>query len=101
VHVVADNQVGVHNLALAAGTVEVVQFGQDADQVEVIQISGADPVYFTTDDSTPSVPSAGAPSACYSTLAPLLPVLLDPRTWRATSIRLICASAAVVSVVRA
>jgi hypothetical protein len=98
---VAANQVGVHNLALSAGVVEVVQFGQDVDQVEVTQISGSDPIYFTTDGSTPAVPSAGAASACFSTLAPLLPVLLDPRTWQATSIRLVCASAASVSVVRA
>jgi len=100
-HVVADNQVGVHNLALEAGVVEIVQFGQDIDQVEVTQISGEDPVYFTTDGSTPAVPAAGAASACYSTLGVMLPVLLDPRTWQSTSIRLVSASAAAVSVVRA
>lgn len=100
-HVVADNQVGVHNLALEAGVVEVVQFGKDVDQVEVTQLSGDDPVYFTTNGSTPAVPTAGEVSACYSTLAPMLPVLLDPGTWKATSIRLVSESAAVVSVVRA
>lgn len=101
VHDVAANQVGVHNLALSADTVEIVQFTDDVEQVEVTQISGDEPVYFTTDDSTPAVPAAGAASACYSTLAPMQPVLLDPRTWQATSVSLVCAAAAVVSVVRA
>jgi hypothetical protein len=101
VHVIPDGQVGVHNLALSANTVEVVQFGQDVDQVEVIQISGSAPVYFTTDGSTPTVPANGAASACYSTIAAMVSVQLDPRTWQATSIGLISASSATVSVVRA
>lgn len=97
---VAVNQVGVHNLALSAGVEEIVQFSEDVEEVEVVQITGASPVYFTTDGTAAAVPAAGAATACYSTIAALAPVALDPDTWTSTSIRLICAAAATVSVVR-
>lgn len=100
-YTVSVGHVGVHNVAMSAGVVDTVTFPEDVDQVEVTQISGSAPVYFTTNESTPTVPSAGASSACYSTLTTMAPVTLDPRTWRATSIKLICAAAATVSVVRA
>lgn len=100
-HSVAGAQVGVHNLALSAGVEEIVQFSEDVEQVEVTQVTGAAPVYFSTDGSAAEVPTAGAPSACYSTLTTLAPVALDPRTWQSTSIRLICSASATVSVVRA
>lgn len=98
---VANSQVGVHNLALSAGVEEIVEFGEDVDQVEVTQITGSAPVYFTTNDTAASVPAAGVATACYSTITTLAPVELDPRTYQSTRIRLISSAAATVSVVRA
>lgn len=98
---VAVSQVGVHNLALSAGVEEIVQFGEDVENVEITQITGSAPVYFTTNNAAATVPANGAASACYSTLTTMAPVSLDPNTWQSTSIRLICAAAATVSVVRA
>lgn len=99
-HSVAQNQVAVHRLALAANTEEIVQFAEDLDQVEVVQISGTDPVYFSTNGQAAAIPADGAASHCYSTVQPLVSVALDPRRSTATQVRLICATAAVVSVTR-
>jgi hypothetical protein len=101
-HSVAANQVAIHELALTISTEEIVQFADDLDRVSVVQISGAEPVYFTTDRTAATVPAAGAASACYATLTALEPVVVDPRSHGAspTQIRLISAAAAVVAVFR-
>jgi hypothetical protein len=100
-YTVSVGHVGVHNVAMSAGVVDTVVFPEDVSHVEITQVTGSSPVYFTTDESTPAVPAAGESTACYSTLTTMAPVALDPRTWQATSIKLICAAAATVSVVRA
>lgn len=54
VHKVGRGEVGVHELALAANTVDAVEFSSDLTRVEVVKDSGA-AIYFTIDGSEPSI----------------------------------------------
>jgi hypothetical protein len=51
---VAAGEVGVHDKALIASTVDTVTFDRDCDEVEVLA-EGSGNVYFTVDGSTPTV----------------------------------------------
>ena len=53
-YAVAASEVGVHDKALVAATVDTVTFDRDCDEVEVIA-DGAAAVYFTVDGSAPTV----------------------------------------------
>ncbi len=59
-YVVANNEVGAHAKTLVAATVDTVTFtDRDAEVVEVVNISGADAIYFTTDGAAPIVAGNG------------------------------------------
>lgn len=82
-----------HAKTLAAGVVDVVDFGRNIDLVEVVVESGTAPVYFTVDGSTPTV--AGSRTwAAFVGQGVRLPVPEEV----ATTVRLISAASAVYSV---
>jgi hypothetical protein len=97
-HAVAAGAVAVHRFTLTANTEDVVTFADDADQVEILVLSGAEPVFVTIDGSAATVDG----SHCYLVAAGQSLTLDVPRqATTGPSVSLISAASAVVSVMRA
>lgn len=94
---VTSAQVGRHGISMAASVVDTVEFAVDCEFVEVTQLTGSAPVYFTVDGTTPTVGGANT----YSTLTTMAPVAVSPPSAFATAVKLISAATATVSVVKA
>lgn len=96
---VPTGHIGVHEIPMAADVEDVVVFGGDAPSsydlnlVEVVVVSGTAPVYFRFGTGPATVKG----SDCWSA-APGTGVQVSPPTSGDTTVRLICAAAAVVSV---
>lgn len=95
-YTVAEGKVGAHAKTLVADTADSVTFADDLPAVEVVS-DGAAALYFTTDDSTPTV---GGPNTH------LLPAAVSRRTVKVagagdTVVKLISAGTPTYSVARA
>lgn len=58
VHNVSSREIGAHGIVLTANTEEVVQFADDVGTVEIINMTGTAPVYFTIDGNPAEVGGA-------------------------------------------
>jgi hypothetical protein len=57
-HTVAAGDLGAHAITLVASTVETTTFSEDLDEVTIVSLDGAAPLYFTVDGRTPTVGGA-------------------------------------------
>lgn len=96
-HVIAQNEIGAHEITLVANVVETFTFAADVETVEILSHDGAAPIYVTLDGSAPAVKGPSSfvlPAAMGSSV-------LQPRTSGRTVVRLISTGNPVVSVMRA
>lgn len=95
VHVEAGN-VAAHNITLTAGQATTVEFADDCEAVAIIVLAATQPVYFTVDGSAATIGGSNThvipPNSAREDV--------EPDTAGGTTVRLISAAAATVSVER-
>ena len=95
-HTIAADEQGVHNVQLAAGTVDTFSFADDVTQVAITNMTGTAAIYFTVDGTTPEV--AGKKSRLVP--AAIAQVEIEPTTSGPTTVKVISSGTPTVSVAR-
>ena len=88
-------EVGVHEKALTAATVDTVTFADDRDRVRVIFVAGTTPIYFTVDNTAPTV---GGQGSHYLPAVVGAVAEVEPSTPGATVVKLISSGASTYGV---
>ncbi|WP_372663585.1 hypothetical protein [Amycolatopsis kentuckyensis] len=96
-HTVSRSQVGVYAITLVANTEEIVNFADDVGTIEIFNMDGAAPVYFTVNAAAATV--AGQHTRMIP--ASIASIQYDPTTSNPTSVSLISPGTPTISVARA